>query len=189
MSKFLLIQDNAISPEMLKLAKNTLYRGSIWSLSGESYNGDPNITLAAWTYIHEINALLDQGEFNKANVVFNLWEAIKSPIEKRFNNVVKRVYNGSLPLYDQTMHIDEDENVRGTQNVTAVCFLNTVWKKEWGGELLLYNEDGSRVTDGTFPVPGRMVVFRPEANHRGVMPSRCAQEMRFSIAFQCRYKV
>ena len=54
-------------------------------------------------------------------------------------------------------------------NFTAVLYLNPVWKKEWAGELVLFNSAGGTVC-AVMPRPGRAALTPGDVVHaaRGV---------------------
>jgi SM-20-related protein len=54
---------------------------------------------------------------------------------------------------------------------TFILYLNLDWKKEWGGELLLYNED-HQLLEEIIPKPGTLVCFLPEMFPHEVLPSK-----------------
>jgi hypothetical protein len=67
--------------------------------------------------------------------------------------------------------------------VTALYFANSVWKTNWMGETLFYDDAGEPVY-AVIPKPGRLVVFAANIVHRGGVPSRECFEPRLSVAFK-----
>lgn len=53
------------------------------------------------------------------------------------------------------------------RKITVILYLNLNWKKEDGGELVLYNEDGTSLT--IEPISGRLLVFESELEHEVLM--------------------
>jgi|TARA_R100001143_G_C3328953_1_gene118475 Rps23 Pro-64 3,4-dihydroxylase Tpa1-like proline 4-hydroxylase len=192
---FLYMGDNIIPPEMLSIAYEKFHNGPIWSLTNRSVPSDNNTSFGAQQYwmvkeFEDVNKSIAEKKFNESNIIFNLWNFINKSIEveKRFKCSLHKVHlNGNPPLYDQGVHSDSSQENLCTNDITIVCFLNTEWKMEWGGELVLYDPTKLRVIDGTFPVPGRVAAFHATIPHRGVMVSRLCPVMRISVAFQCEF--
>lgn len=53
------------------------------------------------------------------------------------------------------------------RKITVILYLNLNWIKEDGGELVLYNEDGTSLT--IEPISGRLLVFESELEHEVLM--------------------
>ncbi len=68
---------------------------------------------------------------------------------------------------------------RGNRIVTTVLYLNPRWEKEWGGELVLYDEDEQTVRDTIVPQPGLLVTFMSAQIPHEVRPTT---QPRVSIA-------
>lgn len=67
-------------------------------------------------------------------------------------------------------HLD---SFRGKANrmVTTVLYLNPDWQAEWGGQLVIYNEDSSQKLATINPRIGKMVVFMSEQIPHEVLPT------------------
>jgi hypothetical protein len=91
---------------------------------------------------------------------------------------VKRAYV-NLNLYGdiQFAHEDGDE-------WTALAFVNETWSDDWGGELLVYDENAAGVAYAIRPVPARLVVFDGLLMHRGGVPSKLTTEPRITLAIK-----
>ena len=101
--------DNAAPEEIFTLASQECSKG-IWQFNNNSFEGDTNLGFGASDYTKEINSLIKKGEFNKANIIYNLWSAINSKVkvEDNFKNTLKRIHiNCGPPLYDQAWHQDD----------------------------------------------------------------------------------
>ena len=181
------IIDDVVPQEIFTLATKEFDKG-IWKFNNSSYVSDTNVGFGAADYTNEINLLIKKNEFNKSNVLFNLWNSIndKVKVEGNYKNILERVHlNCGPPLFDQTIH--QDDIVTFSKNITIVYFLHSTWDTSWGGELLVYDEAMKRVTAGVIPLPNRAVVFPSYIPHRGVAVSRICPIMRISIAFQCTF--
>lgn len=78
------------------------------------------------------------------------------------------------------------DSFRGATNrmVTTVTYLNPDWQADWGGELVLYNEQDTEIIANILPKIGSLVLFMSEQLPHEVKPTRQA---RASIAgwFRC----
>jgi hypothetical protein len=70
-------------------------------------------------------------------------------------------------------------------NYTAVVYINPVWKKEWAGELVLFDNDGDTIF-AVLPKPGRTAIFPGEMRHAARAVSRICPAIRVSLAFKTR---
>ncbi|MFT6997203.1 MAG: SM-20-related protein [Cryomorphaceae bacterium] len=72
-------------------------------------------------------------------------------------------------------HLDQFD-FRSNRLISVVFYLNEFWKPEHGGELRLYESDGTY--QDVAPLPGRMILFKSEAVPHEVMLSNVS---RYSI--------
>jgi hypothetical protein len=98
-----------------------------------------------------------------------------------FNNSLARVFiNGQPSGYDGVIHTDSFLG-----SLTALLFVNPQWETWWGGEFLLYNEEGTELLNGSTLKPNRLVIFSSHLKHRGLGPIHTINGvMRASLAFQ-----
>ncbi|AHF01866.1 2OG-Fe(II) oxygenase [Thiomicrospira aerophila AL3] len=78
------------------------------------------------------------------------------------------------------------DSFRGAANrmVTSVTYLNPTWQADWGGELVLYNEEDTQELTRLMPQCGALALFMSEQLPHEVLPTR---QPRASIAgwFRC----
>ncbi len=78
------------------------------------------------------------------------------------------------------------DSFRGAANrmVTSVAYLNPTWQTDWGGELVLYNEEDTQELVRLMPQSGALALFMSEQLPHEVLPT---QQDRASIAgwFRC----
>lgn len=128
-------------------------------------------TLAQTTYLQQMAQL--QYQLNRA-LFLGLFE-----------------YESHFALYKSgdfyKKHLD---SFRGQANrmVTTVLYLNPNWQSDWGGELVIYNEESSCQLAVITPEMGKLVVFMSEQIPHEVLPTRKA---RVSIAgwFRCNNSI
>jgi hypothetical protein len=70
-------------------------------------------------------------------------------------------------------------------NYTAVVYLNPVWKKEWAGELVLFNAAGDTLC-GILPKAGRAALIPGDIVHAARGVSRQCPAVRICVAFKSR---
>ena len=74
-------------------------------------------------------------------------------------------YECHYALYNQgDFYLKHMDAFKGQANriVTTVLYLNPDWREDWGGELLVYNEEGNQVMASINPEIGKLVVFMSE---------------------------
>jgi SM-20-related protein len=81
-------------------------------------------------------------------------------------------------------HLDAFQGSRN-RVVTTVCYLNTDWEADDGGELLIYPTEGERPLQTVMPRPGTLAVFLSDRFPHEVLPAR---RQRYSIAGWFRLK-
>lgn len=75
-------------------------------------------------------------------------------------------------------HLDAFKG-RTNRVLTTVFYLNDHWKKDQGGELLLYSDEGDSLLEEVLPETGTLVVFLSDRFPHEVLPTR---RDRYSIA-------
>lgn len=110
-------------------------------------------------------------------VVAEAWNFIKSSYLP--DHILLRCYaNAHTYGVEGYPHTDS----RRSQDTTVVVYLNKDWRREWGGETLIYN--GSNIESATLPVFNRAVIFDANKWHcaRGV--TRICPEQRRTLMFK-----
>lgn len=72
----------------------------------------------------------------------------------------------------------------GAGEMTALVYLNPVWKPSWGGATL-FAPDGAASTC-VLPVPGRLVIFQGDIPHCACAPSRECHDLRVTLVFKSK---
>lgn len=83
--------------------------------------------------------------------------------------------------YPHTDTISADQ----VDNYTAVVYLNPVWKRDWAGELVLFDDTGD-VFMAVLPRAGRTAIIPGEFVHAARGVSRLCPAVRICIAFKSR---
>lgn len=78
--------------------------------------------------------------------------------------------------YPHTDSIRQDDT-------TVVVYMNRTWKREWGGETLVY--DGERIEHAELPAFNRGLIFRGNQWHCARGLTRICPDQRLTIMFKC----
>lgn len=89
---------------------------------------------------------------------------------------LERVY-ANFALFGDYHHVHTDGDVW-----TVLFFANAQWRDDWGGELLLYEDDDATMARAIAPRPGRAVLFDGDLLHRAGAPSKYCPEPRLTVA-------
>lgn len=113
------------------------------------------------------------------------------PLIVRFHQAVERLFPGERQVFQRshvnslvfgdtaTPHRDCDEH---RDNVTVLYFVNREWERDWGGEIVFYDEADEAVA-AVSPRPGRVVLFRGAAVHRVGVPQRQCHMERLTLVY------
>ena len=120
--------------------------------------------------------------------IFNgsaLHSKLLATIENRYRcktKATKRIYITESRYGENTLiHADWwDDKKNSDLGITAIVFLNPVWKREWGGEVLFFNS-AREALHCVAPKPGRLLLFPSSALHRGGIPSRLYYDTRRAL--------
>jgi hypothetical protein len=120
--------------------------------------------------------------------IFNqsgLHAKLQAEIENRYcctNLTTKRIYITESRYGENTL-IHSDwwaDKKKGDLGITAIVFLNPVWKREWGGELMFFDKKREAM-HCVAPKPGRLTLFPSSTLHRGGVPSRLFYDTRRAL--------
>ena len=67
---------------------------------------------------------------------------------------------------------------------TLIYYLNLEWKIEWGGALLITNDDKTEIDNAIAYRPGRIIIMDGTIPHCIAAPTNLAPTYRFSLAIQ-----
>lgn len=116
----------------------------------------------------------------------------EEPMFSEFVSLVKQVFPGekltpyrtyiNLMLYGDVAFPHRDCAPDRT-DVTVLYYVNSVWKREWTGETLFF-DDNHDARFAVTPRPGRTVIFRGAIEHRVGIPSRDCYAERLTLAYK-----
>lgn len=113
-------------------------------------------------------------ELNSDELINKLENHFKIPFIVRNNLNLKgagihKVYNeGFLCMHsDFESYFDEDLNSLLDRRLNLLLYMNPNWKKEYGGELYLYDKKNEKVTKEIVPILNRCIIFLTPDNIHG----------------------
>ncbi len=86
--------------------------------------------------------------------------------------------------YSQISYVNRHTDSFLSGSVTILIFCNKYWDETWGGELKLYDDINTSVNKIVDFVPGRIVVFDSEIEHKVLPLTPFAKSDRFSLAIK-----
>lgn len=72
-------------------------------------------------------------------------------------------------------HLDAFKG-KSNRVLSTVFYLNPAWQSQYGGELMIYAEDGEQVLERVVPSLGRLVIFLSEKFPHEVLPASCERK-------------
>lgn len=113
-----------------------------------------------------------------------LWENIIQPKIKKqlkLDLELERAYvNGVTTDRYGFIHRDSDNS----NAWTILYYGNLIWKPNWHGETVFYNDDVSDVTRIVYPRPGRWILFNARLFHVGMPVTSFFRGLRITYAFK-----
>jgi hypothetical protein len=110
--------------------------------------------------------------------VYQAWQFIKSAYLTDYT-LIRCYANGHTYGIEGYPHTDSKRD----QDVTVVIYMNKNWKREWGGETLVY--DGDTIVKGALPAFNRAMIFKGNQYHCARAVSRTCTDLRRTIMFKC----
>lgn len=93
------------------------------------------------------------------------------------------LYDFYINHYPQTSYVNRHIDAAFSGCLTIIIFCNKYWDETWGGELKIYEENSTihKVVDF---IPGRIVVFDSQIEHKVLPLTPFAQADRFTLAIK-----
>jgi len=111
----------------------------------------------------------------------NLWARIKKNLTPG-HRLVRCYANAHTFGVEGYPHLDS----RAPGNYTVIVYLNPVWKPEWAGETVFFNDMGD-IFKSVLPRPGRVAVFDGRILHAGRAVSRLCPALRVTLMFKTHH--
>lgn len=181
------IFDNALTPAVLETVQNHFQEHVRWKFGWPQGTKDP---FSHWN-IDFLNANLRNQTDMTANLlddpalqpVADVWRAlIAGPLKG--HDLVRCYANAHTYGVEGRPHTDVMDATQ-KDNYTAVVYLNPVWKTEWAGELVMFDQAGDSIM-AILPRPGRVAIIPGEMLHAARAVSRDCPSVRVCVAFKSR---
>jgi SM-20-related protein len=69
---------------------------------------------------------------------------------------------------------------------TTVLYVNSEWRREWGGPTLIWDEEGEEIDRAVLPRPGRLLTFLGTRFHMATEPTRICPVARTVLVYKVR---
>lgn len=186
-SKQVFVHDASIDESILSKVTRFFENQVRWAYGWPQGTDDP---FSHWN-IDFLGAPLKSQEHIESQLLGNpeqaaiagVWNSLKAG--PMFGHYLLRCYANAhtygVEGYPHTDTVDASQ----VNNYTAVVYLNPVWKKQWAGELVLFNPEGDTVA-AVLPRGGRVAMIPGEMVHAARGVSRQCPAVRVCIAFKTR---
>lgn len=132
----------------------------------------------------ELSAPIDRERFCSAPFLWPVTEALFEKVGKRVFNItdpsvhISHIYAAAMgPGSCGTIHRDIDS----AEGVTFLYYANLIWRGNWGGETIFYDQNLDAVAAIT-PKAGRLVMFHSNIFHRAGVPHPDTPTYRYTIS-------
>jgi hypothetical protein len=148
---------------------------------------------APWKFI---GAGKDETKWRKFNYYLNFKNKIENKLKKISENILKdlnisdflnltRAYASANPFGTvHEVHTDYGEIAKG---ITVMFYLNNIWKVDYGGETVFFNQSQNEIIKSIIPKPTRIIVFDGGYPHCARDVRRDVNDLRMVLTF--KYKI
>ena len=181
------VHDTVLSTAILQNIQNYFAHNVRWQFGWPQGVSDPfshwNIDFLGATLISQSN--IENELFAKTDLapIADAWRALKAG-PMRGHYLLRCYANAHTYGVEGHPHTDTVDATQ-VENYTAVIYLNPVWKKEWAGELVMFNPAGDTLC-GILPKAGRAALIPGDVVHAARGVSRQCPAVRVCIAFKSR---
>lgn len=132
------------------------------------------------SHVRHLAHLFDPCEWDEEPILRILTDTAREFLEQegQRTSAIQRIY-ANFNLFGDYQFAHDDGDCW-----TALVFMNSTWHEDWGGELLVYDDDTSMPALAIPPRPGRMVLFDGQLVHRGGVPSKHCLDARITLAIK-----
>jgi Rps23 Pro-64 3,4-dihydroxylase Tpa1-like proline 4-hydroxylase len=176
-------QDDFITPEHMKALQDYFQANVRWMYGWQS-NKD-NTPFSHWN--HDFLQTKRENQDNHEQILINheqhgpirdLWLQLKQD-KLKDHSLVRCYANAHTFGVEGYPHVDS----RSPGNYTTICYINPIWKQEWAGETVFFNDLGD-IAHAVLPKPGRITVFDGRIRHAARALSRICPAMRVTLMFK-----
>jgi 2OG-Fe(II) oxygenase superfamily len=185
--KQIFVHDTAVPTSVLEGVQAYFAQNVRWNFGWPQGLNDPfshwNIDFLGTQLKSQAN--VESSLFDKPELaaVADVWRALKAgPMRGHYLlRCYANAHTFGVEGYPHTDIVDASQ----VDNFTAVVYLNPVWKKEWAGELVLFNAAGDTLC-GILPRAGRAALIPGDIVHAARGVSRQCPAVRICVAFKSR---
>jgi hypothetical protein len=149
------IIDNVLPKNALEFLHTFLINEPVWKLNMSSLKGANKI---AGRILWDVNQNINSQTSSQALAAF-VYHFIKAKAKFLPDNILRIQLAAKAPLQDDILHKDSNED----NAITVLYYLNTEWKKEWGGETIV----GDKTVEYK---PNRALIYNSSIIHGGKAP-------------------
>jgi Rps23 Pro-64 3,4-dihydroxylase Tpa1-like proline 4-hydroxylase len=118
--------------------------------------------------LNELFKELNSDEFiNILENKFNIYNIIRNNLELNGAGVHKIFNNGFLCMHTDFEGYNDTKYGLLDRRINLLLYMNPNWKKEYGGELCLYDKKEQKITKEIIPILNRCVIFITPENIHG----------------------
>lgn len=185
--KQVFVHDTAIRPADLQGVQNYFAENVRWQFGWPQGLSDPfshwNIDFLGAPLKSQANVEAQLFAKPELAPIAAVWQALKNgPMRGHYLlRCYANAHTYGVEGYPHTDIVDATQ----VDNYTAVVYLNPIWKKEWAGELVMFNPAGDSLC-GILPRAGRAALIPGDVVHAARGVSRQCPAVRVCVAFKSR---
>lgn len=185
--KQIFVHDTAIPVPVLESVQSYFAQNVRWNFGWPQGLNDPfshwNIDFLGAPLKSQANVESQLFDKPELAAVADVWRVLKAgPMRGHYLlRCYANAHTYGVEGYPHTDIVDASQ----VDNYTAVVYLNPVWKKEWAGELVLFNAAGDTLC-GILPKAGRAALIPGDIVHAARGVSRQCPAVRICVAFKSR---
>ncbi len=177
------VKNDFVAKEQLEALQNFFQANVFWTYGWQSNNmqsqfGHWNHDFLKTKRTNQEDAEHVLMENDSLGPIQDLWRQLKSGLLAG-HTLVRCYANAHTFGVEGYPHTDS----RTPGNYTTICYVNPVWKPEWAGETVFFNDMGD-IAHAVLPKPGRVVQFDGRILHAARGLSRMSPAMRVTLMFK-----
>jgi len=116
--------------------------------------------------------------------VYELWKGIQHIVSDRMKLDLTLINVYAIGTTTDRVGFSHVDWTPAHEHWTALYYVNPIWKPNWGGETIFYNDAQTDIIKSIIPKPGRFVVFNASIPHRSAPPTSVFRGLRTAISFK-----
>ncbi len=176
-------KDDYISPEHMKALQDYFQANVLWTYGWQS--DKDKVPFSHWN--HDFLKTKGSNQEDQQQILLDheahgpirdLWLQLKENVLSG-HGLVRCYANAHTFGIEGYPHID----TRTPGNYTTICYINPMWKPEWAGETVFFNDLGD-IAHAILPKAGRVLTFDGRIVHAARGLSRICPAMRVTLMFK-----